>query len=118
MKVFDGHFPRRIQVSFSTFLVHVIYSYNYHGLSMDHGRMPILPGSVVHVTILDHVIHFIDCSICFEILLTGAVHLDTPQSFQRSAATLFLLHIQGVVIQSIDCSDYMKRLIGKLNEPE
>jgi hypothetical protein len=27
--------------------------------------MPILPGSVMHVTILDHVINVIDCSILF-----------------------------------------------------
>jgi hypothetical protein len=60
--------------------------------------MPILQGSVMHVTILDHVIHLIDCSIRFEIQLMGAVHLDTSQSCRRSAATLFLLHIQVVVI--------------------
>jgi hypothetical protein len=60
--------------------------------------MPILPGSVMHVTIIDHVINYINCSILFEIQLMGAVHLDTPESFRWSAATLFLLHIQVGVI--------------------
>jgi hypothetical protein len=52
----------------------------------------------MHVKILDRVIHLIDCSIRFEIQLMGAVHLDTPQSLHWSAATLFLIHIQVVVI--------------------
>jgi hypothetical protein len=62
--------------------VHVMYGDDSHGFRMEHGGMPILPGYVMHSTILHHAIHFINCSIRFEIQLSGAVHLDIPQSLR------------------------------------